>query len=555
MKQTCPVSGKEFIVTQFEQDFLKKIAPTFAGKTFEIPLPKLCPEERMRLRTLHRNEQFLYRNVSAFSQQNVISIYPTDTDFTIVSKDEWFSDTWDGLDYGTDFDFSKNFFEQFQVLRKKVPRASTVNEQNENCEYTTGTAYSKNCYLINSSENCEDCYYSKLLQQCTNVVDSAYCYDSELLYECFNVKNCYDCKYTYNAQNSSDCWFCDDIKNCQNCFLSTNLVGQQYVFMNQKLSKDEYEKRIQTILNSKEHWEKCFSLFKDVQKNRWYKYAQILNSENCTGDFIANSQNCLNCYDVTKSQDCLNVQVGVEVKDLLDCSNMYLKPELSYSVLGTINTYNVHFCLYVFNSNNVFYSELCYNCQNCFGCVGLRNNKYCIFNKQYSPEEYENTVTKIIEHMQTTGEWGQFFPAWMSTFPYNKSLAYEYLPLTKEEAIARNYQWESPKTKSFLPQNYAIPNRIEDTPDDICTKILACEVSGENYRIQPAELRFYRTMNLPIPKKCPNTRYQERMKMRNERKLYQRKCVKSGEAIATTFAPNRPEKILCEKEYQKIIHG
>jgi len=31
--------------------------------------------------------------------------------------------------------------------------------------------------------------------------------------------------------------------------------------------------------------------------------------------------------------------------------------------------------------------------------------KYCILNKQYSKEEYEELVPKIIEHMQKTGEW------------------------------------------------------------------------------------------------------------------------------------------------------
>ncbi|MBP7884916.1 hypothetical protein KAZ93_01885 [Patescibacteria group bacterium] len=38
-------------------------------------------------------------------------------------------------------------------------------------------------------------------------------------------------------------------------------------------------------------------------------------------------------------------------------------------------------------------------CKNCFGCVGLKNHEYCIFNKQYSKEDYEVQVAKIISHM------------------------------------------------------------------------------------------------------------------------------------------------------------
>jgi hypothetical protein len=80
------------------------------------------------------------------------------------------------------------------------------------------------------------------------------------------------------------------------------------------------------------------------------KYANITNSENCSGDFIDSSRNCLDCYDVNDSEDCRYVQVGVNVKDNYDCSNMYLKPELCYGTLGTIEVYHSAYCLFVFQS-------------------------------------------------------------------------------------------------------------------------------------------------------------------------------------------------------------
>jgi hypothetical protein len=33
------------------------------------------------------------------------------------------------------------------------------------------------------------------------------------------------------------------------------------------------------------------------------------------------------------------------------------------------------------------------------------SKQYCILNKQYTKEEYEELVPKIIEHMKKTGEW------------------------------------------------------------------------------------------------------------------------------------------------------
>lgn len=80
---------------------------------------------------------------------------------------------------------------------------------------------------------------------------------------------------------------------------------------------------------------------------------------------------------------------------------------------------------------------MCHRCRNCFGCVGLRDKEYCIFNKQYSPDDYEKNVALIIERMIQDKERGEYFPAWTSAYPYNKSDAMQRYPLTKEEASAR----------------------------------------------------------------------------------------------------------------------
>ncbi|HEY5713847.1 MAG TPA: hypothetical protein VIT68_00680 [Candidatus Gracilibacteria bacterium] len=550
---TCSITAKDFKITPQEEAIMKKIAPTFDGKTFELPQPTLCPDERARQRTMHRNEQHLYRNKSFFSQNPVISVYPISDKTTVVSKEEWFSEAWDSLDYGRDFDFTKNFFPQYYLMQCQVPRASTVTMNNENCEYTTGTAFCKDCYLINSSEHCQNCSYSKLLQNARDVFDTSYAYDSELLYECFNVKKGYECGWVYNSQNVTECWFCDDLRNCQNCFLCTNLVGKQFYFGNEKMSESDYRKKVEAIRNNPEHLAQAKAFFSELRKDRTAKYAEILNSENCTGDFISNSKNCQDCYDMSDSQDCRYVHVGVNIKDCVDCSNMYLKPELSYQVLGTINTYNVHFSLYVFDSSDMWYCEQCYNSKNCFGCIGLRNKEYCIFNKQYNKESYESMVARIIAHMQKSAEWGQFFPAWMSPFFYNKSLAHEYFPLSKAEAENRNYRWEEESTTNYLPQDYIVPKDIKTVDDSVCQKILACAVTGKNYRIQKNELKFYRTMRLIIPGKGPETRYAERMKLRNARHLCDRKCSECGVEVQSTFAKERPEKILCAKCYGEAV--
>ncbi len=558
MTSTCATCQSSYEVTEQELAFLKKIAPKIGEQTFEIPLPSNCPQCRLALRTAQRNEQNMYHNVSAVTGKPLIALYSPDTEwgkkYKIYTHEEWWSENWDGLSYGQDFDFSRPFFEQFNELSVKIPHVNLIQIANENCQYTTGTAYCKNCHLINCSENCEDCYYGKLIQTSRDIMDCDYIYDSELLYECFYVKNCNNCIYTSYSQNSYDCGFSENLKGCRNCFLCTNLNNKEYHFMNEPVSKEEYAQKIQEFLGSHNAVQKAKEILNDLRIKRIHKYANIINCENSIGDFLTNTQNCTDCYDVNDSQDCKYINVGVNVKDLIDCSNMYLKPELNYQVLGTIETYNVIFSLYVFHSQNVAYSEFCFNSSNLFGCSGLRKKQYCIFNKQYTKEQYEELVPRIIAHMNSTGEWGQFFPMWHSPYGYNETVAQDYVPLTKDVALARGMHWKDPDQKDYKPQTYTIPNSIKDVPDTITKELLACKHCGKNYRIIPQELARLRNISLPIPHKCPDCRHSERMSLRNPPRLYARTCMHCSKPIETTYAADRPEQVYCEKCYLEAVY-
>jgi len=46
-------------------------------------------------------------------------------------------------------------------------------------------------------------------------------------------------------------------------------------------------------------------------------------------------------------------------------------------------------------------------------------------------------VPHLIEALQKEGEWGEFFDPSLSTFGYNETVACDYYPLKKEEALAK----------------------------------------------------------------------------------------------------------------------
>lgn len=185
--------------------------------------------------------------------------------------------------------------------------------------------------------------------------------------------------------------------------------------------------------------------------------------------------------------------------------------------------------------------------------MGVRHKEFCILNKQYSKEDFNALRARIIEHMKRTGEWGRFFSKNLSTFPYNESTASVFFPRTKEQAIAEGFIWRDEKIQA-KPQTYKIPDNIADVPDSILEETFACEKSGKNFRIIPQELAFYRSQNIPIPRQHPDTRYFDRLSLRNPFQLWNRACVKCGAGVQTTYGTEMKEKVYCEKCYLEEVY-
>ncbi len=160
--------------------------------------------------------------------------------------------------------------------------------------------------------------------------------------------------------------------------------------------------------------------------------------------------------------------------------------------------------------------------------------------------------------MMKTNEWGKFYPFAFSTFGYNKTTAQLYYPRTKEQALKEGSSWDENEipvvqAKKTIPAN-ALPDNSKDIPDDVSHWAIICEVTAKPFRITPQELAFYRTQNLPIPRRSPDQRHLDRLAQRNPRKLWSRICGSCGKPIQTTYAPNRPEKVYCEECYLKEVY-
>jgi hypothetical protein len=212
------------------------------------------------------------------------------------------------------------------------------------------------------------------------------------------------------------------------------------------------------------------------------------------------------------------------------------------------NSKGIYFSASVFDScSEIFYSFCCVQSQNCFACVGMQRAKYCILNKQYTKEEYEAFVPRIIEHMKSTGEWGEFFPMNVSPLAYNQTIAQDYLPLESQRAKELGAKWAEETINEKRVSE--IPIDIDAIDESFCDEVLYCRETGKPYRITRQELKFYKKMRVPIPDTCFRSRHMSRLKRRLPWKLWNRPCDKCGLELNSPYEPGRPEIVYCEACY------
>lgn len=273
--------------------------------------------------------------------------------------------------------------------------------------------------------------------ECYDCVNCSSCTECYECIECAQLDTCFYCKKCKNSQNLL---FCYSLENCSDCIGSVGLTNKKFCIFNQQYTEEEYVKYKKSL-------NLCYREHVDMLARQ---LEELLRATPLPTDSAEPT-----------TDDCC-----------LDCSN----------------------------TTNSYYSDSCKNCHNVFGCIGLRDAHYCILNQQYTKEDYETTVAKIIEQMTQEGTWKTFFPESMSPFAYNDSLAQVYVPLTKEEVLAKGLQWREADAKEFGPQNLVVPYEIAEVPDSICYEILACEKTGRNFCVTPTELIFLRRHNLPVPR-------------------------------------------------------
>ena len=501
----------------------------------------------------HRNEWGLYHRKCDLTGKQIISMFSPDKPYTVYDQSDWWSDAYDPLAYGRDFDFSKPFFEQFRALNLAVPKLAIINAKSENAEYTNYSGEERNCYMVVGGWMSEDCYHSYRVFYCKDIVDCYDLYKCERCYECIECNNLHGCLYCHNCINSFDLVWCKNCIGCRNCYGCINLKNKEYCIFNVQYTKEEYQEKMKDIAT---HPDQADALFRKLQLSVPHQDLHVVNCERSQGDQLINCKNCKDCYTVKNAEDCRFLRIADGSKDCYDC-NFCDHCELQVNCANLEQNYEAFCCSLLWYSKSCLYSMYCINSHHLFGCSGMKNNSYCILNKQYSEEEYNQLVPKIVTHMKTAGEWGKFFPIEDSIFGYNETVAHDYFPLSKKEVLGRGWKWheEDEAAKGYMGPKIEVPSSIEDIDDTITTNILTCDITSKPYKIIPQELEFYRSMNIALPRKCPGQRHRERLARINPRQLFDRTCAQCQKEIRTTYAPDRPEIVYCKECFLTSVYG
>ena len=578
--RNCKNCKNDFTI--FPEDFLfyQKIG---------VPAPLWCPHCRFIRKLTFINERSLYKRVCGNCKESTITMYSPETEIPVWCVKCYLSDALDARDYARDYDFSKTFFEQFKELKYSTPhRALDQNERNEGgCEFSNYCYTSKNVYLSFFTSSSENIKYSKChFKRNKNCVDCFTIEDDDRGYELIHSNKNYNASFLVESSQCIESQFLYDCSNCVNCCLSSNLRNKSFVFKNQQLTKEEYKKAVEELqLETYTGQQNAKALFAAIAQKAIHKHAHIKNAVNTIGDFIENSKDIYHCYDLAQ---CENVRyTHSAIATTKDCYDLIFTGRLEESYEATVAGRAGSRLLFALScgggGKDIFYSDSCRGCSDCFGCVSLHKKQYCILNKQYTKEVYFEMIEKIKKHMtempyvDSVGReypFGECFPTDISSFAYNETVAFEEAPLTKEQALAMGYKWKDMEAKAYAATVTAdsLPNSINDVTDAVCDEIIECPNKGDTrtqctsaFKIIPDELAFYRQMRLPLPRFCPNCRYHQRLVWRNPFHFYVRRCMcmlsghnhEAGTCstiFETTYAPEKPDVIYCERCYQQEIY-
>ena len=559
-KRICKWQGEhkycegEFEINEGDIQFLKML---------RAPAPNYCPTCRRmrRLTNMGWSQLFKKKCDAPGHTESMISIFSEECPFPVYDYKYFIDDEFDPFSFGIDYKEVDDPMELLFSFRKKFPIPSFLNRDPSsiNSEYSNGGRDLKNGYYVMACYHVEDAWYSLMINNSRNVMDSYTVFDSEFVFNGVNSDHLYKSSFIYFSSNCTDSKFLFDCRNCMDCFGCVNLRNKRYCVYNEQFSKEEYEKFTNSIVPfSREILKECDEKFWQLVRSLPVNGSRIISSNDVVGAKIINSRNLIDVTDGVNSENVRHADGALSHKDSMDLlysgghsSLLYMCTNIgshSSRVKFSISSKFCVDCEFVFNSKNL---------TNCFMCFGLQNKSYCILNKQYEEKEYFKIIDDIKTEMLKKGEYSDGPGIEFSAQAYNFSIGQILYPLTDEQIVKfGGYIAKEPETNvgdlEILDKNN-LPDNINEVTEDILDKAISCEVTNRPFKIISSELSFLKRMGVPLPTMHPSVRMTSRWKISPVGKKYKTTCKKCSKDMESLFDPDLNYIMYCEKCYQQEV--
>jgi len=394
----CALTGEKWLMTEEEIGWYKK---------FNVPPSCFSHWTRWKLRTAAYTGYQVWYNKDAESGKTIITHIHPASGWKVVEDKVWFQ-----KDYSFSnlpFDSDRPFFDYIEGLAHQVPVNAYRHFEEPKNSVDLISLGDVDCYFTVATKALRS-YYSA---DSIDVEDGMEIFLSHNIFRSYNVahsQNIYDSKVVRESQRCLSSYFIFDCRDCEKCFMSWNQRNKKYLWRNEQLSQEEWEKRMTEIdLFKHSVFYELFDEFKNSVAHEvvWPENFNV-KADGCTGEYLMNTVNCQNNYFSEDSVDCHWMCYGKNSRNCIHADAPWTSDSYYSSVLG--NSQGCKFCWILVRCQNCEYCLNCFDCENCFGCVGLRRKKFHIFNRAYSEREYWQKVDELKCKMLDRGEYGEIFP-------------------------------------------------------------------------------------------------------------------------------------------------
>jgi len=530
-------------------------------RKFNVPPSKYAPLTRWKqLVSWFIGNQIWYQKHPETGALIVSAVHPA-TGIKVLPDKEWFDR--DFSDRTVPFLTDRPFFEALRELQLKVPmlaHQTYIEPKNSIALVSRGDEDSYFVLVCKSKRS----FYSIAA---TDVEDSAEIIFSDFVTSSYNIlfcNNIHQCSFLRSSRHCINSSFLFDCRNCEFCFGATNQRNKKYLWFNEQLSKEEWERRRAEVdLSKRTILDRYRMQFKTLMEQAIWPENFNEKAVQCLGEYLNDSTNMDHCWS---SRD--NAHDSSWVIVTLD--NSY---DNAYCA-GTILSNNCYLSIPASSSRALFsyeprkcidveYCIQTINCEHCFGCIGLQHKKFCIFNQQYSEAEYWKKLDEIKCAMLERGEYGEFLPAWMASTYFWDSSAPTYCDADADFAKKVQANVFPPESAGAIGElenaevvsAEMIPNAVDDlAPEQWIGKAIRDETLKRRFSFLPTEIALYKKLRIAPPVRHYTARIGSLFAEMNLAVFVETTCRQCKRPITTTKNKSFPNRTMyCLECYHRFL--